>query len=150
VTLALRRSNPHAKDTRFIATAGAAYARLPPGAHEGLLVTEGGEILEGLSSNFFCVAGGVLRTEAGRVLEGVTRLQVLELARGLAPVSFAPARTDEVSSLAEAFLTSASRGLLPVTRIDDTAVGDGAPGPVTLELMRRFEELTDREAESVG
>src|SRR5262249_23484336 len=56
--LPLRRDNPHAKDTRFIATAGEAYARLPAGVHEGLLLSEDGDILEGLSSNFFGVAGG--------------------------------------------------------------------------------------------
>lgn len=149
VTLPLQRDNPHAKDTRFIVTAGEAYARLPPGVHEGLLATETGEVLEGLSSNFFAVAEGVLRTEAERVLEGVTRSQVLELARGLVTVAFSPIRTGEVPALEEAFITSASRGVLPVVRIDGAAVGSGSPGPITRDLMRRFADLTDREAESV-
>src|SRR5687768_11504846 len=35
VTVAVRRDNPHAKDTRFLDTAGRAYAALPPGVHEG-------------------------------------------------------------------------------------------------------------------
>jgi branched-chain amino acid aminotransferase len=149
VTLPLRRSNPHAKDTRFIATASEAYARLPPGAHEGLLIGEGGEILEGLSSNFFGVVGGVLRTEAERVLPGVTRSQVLELARGVVDVSSTAVRTSELPSLQEAFLTSASRGVLPVARIDDLAVGAGRPGPVTRDLMARFEAFAESEAEDL-
>ena len=149
VTLPLHRSNPQAKDTRFIATAGDAYARLPPGAHEGLLVTEGGEILEGLSSNFFAVAGGALRTEADRALHGVTRSQVLELTRDELPLSLSPVRKAEVASLDEAFLTSVSRGVLPVTRIDELSVGSGRPGPVTRDLMRGFHALAEREAESV-
>jgi len=149
VTLPLGRDNPRAKDTRFIATAADAYARLPPGVHEGLLVDGQGELLEGLSSNFFAVRDGVLRTEPDRVLPGVTRAQVLELARDLVPLTLAPVRTSDVASLAEAFLTSVSRGVLPVVRIDDATLGSGKPGPVGLELMRRFEALAEREAESV-
>lgn len=148
-TLPLKRSNPHAKDTRFIATAGEAYAGLPAGVHEGLLVTEAGEILEGLSSNFFGLIGGVLHTEGERVLPGVTRSQVLELARGLVDVSFSPVGMGELPSLQEAFLTSASRGVLPVVRVDGATVGAGTPGPVTRELMRGFETLTEQEAESL-
>jgi branched-subunit amino acid aminotransferase/4-amino-4-deoxychorismate lyase len=56
----------------------------------------------------------------------------------------------ELPSLQEAFLTSASRGVLPVVRIDDATVGAGTPGPVTLELMRGFETLTQGEAEDVA
>ena len=52
----MRRDNPHAKDTRFIATAQHAYGRLPAGVEEGLIVAADGAILEGLSSNFFAVA----------------------------------------------------------------------------------------------
>jgi len=149
VTLALGRANPHAKDTRFIATARDAYARLPAGTHEGLLLGDRGEILEGLSSNFFGVVGGVLRTEGQRILEGVTRAQVLELAAERLPLSLEAVRAEEAGALQEAFLTSASRGVLPVTRIDDVTVGSGRPGAGTEHLMRRFDALTQGESESV-
>src|SRR5262245_34051497 len=42
VTVPVRRANPHAKDTRFIATASAAYASLPAGVEEGLMVADDG------------------------------------------------------------------------------------------------------------
>jgi len=29
---------------------------------------------------------------------------------------------------------------MPVVQVDDTAIGDGAPGPVTRELARRYRE----------
>jgi branched-chain amino acid aminotransferase len=149
VTLPLTRQNPHAKDTRFIATAAEAYNALPPGVHEGLLTTEAGEILEGLSSNFFGVASAELRTEGERVLEGVTRSLVLELAGERMGVVFSAVRVAEIPSLEEAFVTSASRGVLPVVRIDESRVGAGAPGPVTRELIGRLADLVEREAEDV-
>jgi branched-chain amino acid aminotransferase len=148
LTVPLHRENPHAKDTRFIATARAAYGRLPAGIEEGLLV-EKGSVLEGLSSNFFGVVDGVLRTEEERVLLGVTRSSVLELADGLFPVDRRAVRLAELPRASEAFLTSVSRELLPVVRIDGRAVGDGRVGPVARGLGERFAALVAREAEKL-
>lgn len=149
VTLALRRDRPRSKDTRFIAAAAGAYERLPSGAHEGLMLGDDGAILEGLSSNFFAVREGALRTEGERALPGVTRSLVLELAPDMVAVSLVPPRVDDLPLLSEAFITSTSRGLVPVVRVDDSAIGDGRPGPVTRALRRRFEERVTREAVSV-
>jgi len=147
VTLDVRRQNPHSKDTRFIAAAQAAYSRLPAGVEEGLLVGEGGALLEGLSSNFFAVVGGVLRTEEERALIGVTRSLVLEVAEGIVPVERRAVRIDDLPRVDEAFLTSVSREVLPVARIDGRPVGDGRVGPSTLAVMGAFAALVQREAE---
>lgn len=146
VSVPVQRENPHAKDTRFIATASAAYQSLPPDAHEGLMVADDGAILEGLSSNFFAVLEGALRSEGERVLMGVTRALVLEVAAEVLPFLPRAVRQGEIARLSEAFLTSVSRGILPVTRIDDQVVGSGRPGPRTLELRARFAALEAREA----
>jgi branched-chain amino acid aminotransferase len=148
VTLGLRRVNPRAKDTRFIATAGAAYRQLPAGIEEGLLV-ENEVVLEGLSSNFFAVMGARLHTEEERVLLGVTRSLVLELAEGLIAVERRAVRVTELPQLSEAFLTSVSRGVLPVVRIDGNAICDGRVGPVTRRFLRGFAALVAREAEAL-
>jgi branched-chain amino acid aminotransferase len=147
VTLDLRRDNPHAKDTRFIATAQAAHGSLPAGVEEGLIVADDGAILEGLSSNFFAVVGGTLRTEEERVLVGVTRSLVLEVAEGLMPVDRRAVSRDELPRIDEAFITSVSREVLPVVRVDDRPVGDGRVGPQTSALLGAFSALVQREAE---
>ena len=145
VTLDVRRQNPHSKDTRFIAAAQAAYAPLPAGVEEGLLVGEDGALLEGLSSNFFAVVGGVLRTEEERALIGVTRSLVLEVAEGLCRWSRRAVRRDELPRVAEAFVTSVSREVLPVVRIDGRPVGDGGVGPRTRAIMDGLAALVSRE-----
>jgi branched-chain amino acid aminotransferase len=147
VTLDLRRDNPHAKDTRFIATAQAAYGSLPVGVEEGLIVAGDGAVLEGLSSNFFAVVRGTLRTEEERVLVGVTRSLVLEVAEGLMPVDLRAVSRDELPRIDEAFITSVSREVLPVVRIGDRPVGDGRVGPRTSALLAAFGALVQREAE---
>jgi branched-chain amino acid aminotransferase len=146
-TVVLRRDNPHAKDTRFIATAQEAYRRLPAGVEEGLIVAEDGAILEGLSSNFFGVVDGVLRTEADRALGGVTRSLVLEVAQGLMPIELRAVSREDRARLDEAFLTSVSREVLPVVRIDERPVGDARLGEKTRAVMRGFAGLVARERE---
>ena len=150
VTLDVRRENPHAKDTRFIATAQEAYGRLPAGVEEGLLVAEDGAILEGLSSNFFAVLGGRLRTEEERALFGVTRSLVLEVAQGVLPLEGRAVSRNDLPAVEEAFVTSVSREVLPVVRIDGRPVGDGRVGPRTRAIMDGFGAFVAREATALG
>ncbi len=125
------------------------YRSLPPGVNEGLLVADDGCVLEGLSSNFFAVHGGALRTERARVLLGVTRGIALEVAAAVLPIEETAVKRGDLAGLAEGFITSVSREVLPVVRIDGQAVGDGHPGPKTTEIMRRFAALVEAEAETL-
>lgn len=119
--------------------------RRRPGVHEAILCNAAGSVAEGSSSNVFLVSRGVLRTPALRVgiLEGVTRGKVLALARDAGvpaeEVAFLP--PDELRRADEVFLTSAARGVLPVTTVDGRPVGDGAPGPVTRRVMALYERM---------
>jgi len=49
----------------------------------------------------------------------------------------------------ECFITSVSREVLPVVKIDAHVIGDGRPGPITRALMARFREMVAREAEAL-
>jgi branched-chain amino acid aminotransferase len=149
VTVPLRRDHPGAKDTRFITTASEAYRALPPGAHEGLMVAEDGSILEGLSSNFFAVLDGVLQTEHERALPGVTRSIILEICQGLIPVTLTAVHVADLPRVSECFLTSVSREILPVSRVDRVTIGSVAPGPATRALMARFAAFVASEGSSI-
>jgi len=146
VTVAVRRTQPRPKDTRFIALAAEARRGLPPGTEEGLMLGEDGAILEGLSSNFFAVRRGQLFTDDERVLQGITRGLLLEVADSEVPIELRPVRLSELAGVDESFLTSASRGVLPVRQIDQVTIGGGRPGPITQLLGRRLAERIEREA----
>jgi branched-subunit amino acid aminotransferase/4-amino-4-deoxychorismate lyase len=150
MTIRMQRDRPEAKDSRFLATAQSAYAALPAMVHEGLMVDPEGAILEGLSSNFFAIRGGRLHTEDARALAGVTRSMVLELAADVAPRGEGPVHVHELAEVAECFITSVSREVLPVVRIDGTTIGDGKPGPLTGEIVRRFAAAVARETERLA
>jgi len=148
-TLPMRRENPHSKDTRFIARAESAYRGLPPGVEEGLLVDESGDVLEGLSSNFFAIVGGTLRTEEERVLLGLTRALVLEVAEREMPVERRAVSRDALPDVEEAFITSVSRQVLPIVTIDGRPVGGGRVGPRTRAIVAGFDALVARETETL-
>jgi branched-chain amino acid aminotransferase len=144
-TSRLVRALPAAKHTAFIAPSRAARAEVDPDIHELLMVDETGQILEGFSSNFFAVTGGVLHTAGEGVLAGVTRQIVLAEAAGRVPVAMAPVTVDQLPGLAEAFITSSGREVMPVRQVDRAVLGD--PGPVTRLLMALYHDHILREAE---
>jgi branched-chain amino acid aminotransferase len=125
--------------------------RRHPGAHEAILCAATGSIAEGASSNVFAVIGGVLITPALQVgiLEGVTRGKVLALARaeGTTCREADFLSPDELRAADEVFITSAARGVLPVTAVDGRPVAAGNPGPVTRRLMGSYVRLTRGQAE---
>jgi len=108
------------------------------GAREAWLVDAKGHVTEGASSNAWIVtADGTLVTRplGTDILPGITRSVVREVAQaqGLTLLE-RPFTLEEAYAAREAFITSASQIVLPVTRIDGRPVGDGVPGPTALAL----------------
>lgn len=154
-TTTLQRRDPRAKATAFIGTSGDERERLArENIFEALLV-KNGKILEGLTSNFFWIGqiGNLpyLATAQRGILLGVTRTMVIRAARerGL-EVRFSPLRLDQLSLAKEAFITSSSRGVVPVVQIDDARVGQGSPGKATRMLMSAYEEYALKRVETIA
>ena len=114
---------------------------------EYLLCDETGRILEGASSNFFGVIGSgdkaVLRNASEGVLAGITRNIVISVTGDLVPIVFEPVH--QTCALSEAFITSSTRGVVPVRQIDDCEIP--APGPITAEISRRYQDWIYSHAE---
>jgi branched-chain amino acid aminotransferase len=145
VTRQAQREQPKAKSTRFIQRAAEIRQETNGHSNEVVMVSTDRRFLEGLSSNFFAISGapsGTVWTEEQGVLSGVTRSLVLDvLQREGLPVRLEGFSLDGREQLQEAFLTSASRGVLPVCQIDWQPVGAGIPGPITLRIRAGFERL---------
>jgi len=141
ITCQLQRDNPKAKLTASIPVADKIRGQLPIGVEEALMVDDDGCILEGLTSNFFAVKGDEIWTNEESVLSGITRLLVLdEAVRIELPVNFRSITITEIPDLEEAFITSSSRGILPIMQIDRILIGSGQPGPITKRLMNCLED----------
>jgi branched-chain amino acid aminotransferase len=148
ITTSLQRDLPAAKLTAFIQRASVVH--LPPGINEALMVDPAGRILEGLSSNFYAVIDEKLWTAGQGVLEGITRRLVLEeaAAAGLEIHLEAPTVAD-IPRFQEAFITSTSRAVLPITQIDGQPVGSGKVGPIARQLLELYQKRIQEELDFI-
>jgi D-alanine transaminase len=112
------------------------------GVFEAWQVDSGGLITEGTSTNAWIVTNDatvVTRAADTAILNGVTRLAVLDIiAREEYRLEQRPFSVEEARAAREAFLTSTTSDVLPVTRIDDAPIGDGKPGPLSRKLRAAY------------
>lgn len=107
------------------------------GAFEALLVDGEGRITEGSSTSAFRVGAGKLWTSptGPSTLPSITRAILLRLARELAiPVQEEFSTRADYLSADEVFVAGTTTEVMPVVRIDGTAIGDGTPGPIAQRL----------------
>jgi branched-chain amino acid aminotransferase len=150
VTRRMQRENPKAKLTGFISTASALRHELPPGVNEILMVDANGAILEGMSSNFFAVMDREIWTANEGILDGITRRIILAEAKaaGISTHLEDPC-LEHIHRYQEAFITSASRSVLPVVQIDGYQIGTGRPGPISEILLQRYTDRILHEVEEI-
>lgn len=104
------------------------------GASEALMPDTRGMLSEGTGSNVFVVLDGRVMTPslAAGCLPGITRELVLEWC----DVDEADIPIARLAQVHEAFITSSTRDIQPVRRIDDRVLA--APGALTAECLREF------------
>jgi D-alanine transaminase len=110
-------------------------------AFEAWLVDAQGNVTEGSSTNAWIVKGNEVITypKSNDILGGITRMSLMELAKetGIKLVE-RHFTLNEAMAAEEAFLTSSSAFVLPVTSIDGRKIGNGKPGPVTQQLRQIY------------
>lgn len=133
--------NPLIKANNLLNNALAMQEANRRGGEEGLMLNYRGEISECAQANFFMVRGGAVLTppsEAG-LLEGITRAFIFETGKDIGiEVRDEVLYPKDLETADEAFITSTTRELSPVTSIDGKPVGTGKVGAVTKQLLERF------------
>ena len=133
--------NPLIKSNNLLNNALAAQEAARRGAFEGVMRNYRGELAECTTANLFVVKNGVALTpplDAG-LLPGITRAFLFEVGSEAGiPVREAVLRDDDLLNADEAFFTSTTRGVVPVTKVDATIIGDGKPGPMTQALRNAY------------
>ncbi|MEQ9813197.1 MAG: D-amino-acid transaminase [Azospirillaceae bacterium] len=112
------------------------------GAFEAWQVDDEGNVTEGCSSNAWIVTGEgrlVTRHASNSILNGITRQSLLRLA-GEAGIAFEerPFSVEEAYNAREAFISSATTYVMPVTSIDGRTIGDGRPGALGRRLREAY------------
>lgn len=141
VSSAFVREMPGAKTCMYVQSLLVNKPMKQAGAVEVLYHWKG-SITECSRSNIFFVSPeDVLITPKDGMLHGITRKQVLAIAeeKGM-PIQLREVHMEELPWFKEVFMTSSTRGVLPIVQIDQQVIGDGKPGSVTQLLHDVFEE----------
>ena len=151
-TTELQRNTPRLKSTAFISTSDNERRHIAQERIFEALLTRNGKILEGMTSNFFYAlrAERVLFTAQRDILPGVTRRTIIRLARSRGvEVQYRALKLNQLSDVSEAFITSSSRGVVPVIQIDHATVEQGRPGQITRILMDAYDDYVLEHAEKI-
>jgi len=150
LTLGIQRENPGSKATSFIEQTKEIRNSKPAGINEYFLSDNDGNLLEGMTSNIFVIKDNIIWTASQGVLPGITRQAALEVIAGTGiEINNTGYPVGDVYQADEVFITSASRGIMPVTQVNGKPIGSGKPGDVTLKLKSVFERWLQSELRSV-
>jgi branched-chain amino acid aminotransferase len=153
ITASTQRNNPAAlspaiKSLNYLNNILAKIEAIHAGTIEAIMLNAQGNIAECTGDNLFVVRGGRITTPpvSDGALIGITRGVVFELGAKLnVPVTEAHLTRYDVMTADECFITGSAAEIVPVATVDCRPIGTGTPGPVTLQLMEQFHNLTRSE-----
>jgi D-alanine transaminase len=144
----LRWKRRDIKSVAMIAQTIAKQEAAKAGASEAVMV-EDGVVTEGSSSTVWMVKDGKLITRqlSNSVLPGVTRRSVLALCeeQGL-EVEERTYTVEELHEADEVFLTAATSLVIPIVKVDDRVMSNGAPGPTSTRLRQLYLDMARKTA----
>lgn len=142
----IRWQNCHIKAISLLANILLRQQAVDAGTAEAILIREG-QATEGAASNLFIVKHNTLTTppKGPLLLPGITRDLILELARANAiEAREATVSRADLAAADEIWLSSSTKEILPVTRLDDQPVGDGLPGPLWQRMLALFQDYKQK------
>lgn len=130
------------KTVQLLPNVMAKQQALEAGADDAIFVSDDGIVREGTASNLFMVSKDTLFTHplTPHILPGITRATLLDIYRNEQMTIYEDFfDTTALMDADEVFFTGTVTEVLPITRIDGQAIGNGLPGPVThamFDLLR--------------
>lgn len=141
VTTDIARLMPTVKSLNYLGAIMAVREAEKVGAVEAVYRTPSGLVTEGTRSNLFLVREGKLFTPKQEILLGITRQAVLEAVADAYKVVETEVSYGEMLNADELFLTSTTKEVMPISRVDDTTIGNGVAGEITRDIAERFHAL---------
>lgn len=140
--------NPQIKSLNYLNNILAKIEAVHLGYEEALMLNDSGYVAECTGDNVFMISENELYTppECMGALRGVTRGAVLKVARAAKiPTHEHVFTRHELYTAEECFLTGTAAEIIPIVKVDGRVIGNGKPGKMTLELMKKFHELTRKD-----
>ncbi len=135
--------NPRIKSLNYLNNILAKIEAINSGCMEAVMLNSQGAVAEATGDNIFIVRGNSLVTPAVNegILEGITRNTVMTLARDMGlTVSESRLSRYDLYTADEVFLTGTAAEVIGVVDIDRRQIGEGTPGPITRQLVKRYRQ----------
>jgi len=136
--------NPMIKSLNYLNNILAKLEANRANVDEAIMLNQRGLVCEGTGDNIFIVKDRVIATPppSANMIVGITRSVVMELA---AEEELKAEERDitihEVYNADEAFLTGTAAEVMPLVEVDGKRIGNGEPGPITMTLIERFNDI---------
>lgn len=127
--------NQRCKNFNRMDLTAAHFEALDAGADQPVLLSTDGHLTEGPGFNVWIVRDGKALTPGDNLLEGITRKTVFDLCAEIGlEAQAATLGPEDLERAGEAFISSSAGGVIPVVRVNDKPIGNGAPGIATGRL----------------
>ena len=137
--------DPKIKSLNYLNNILAKVESIQAGAGEALMLNKDGYVAECAGDNVFIFKNNILRTppSSAGILVGITRNVVMKLATEMGVQVREELMTRYDLYIAdECFLTGTAAEIIPVVKIDGRTIDTGKPGKLTLDLLKRYRDLT--------
>lgn len=138
--------NPQLKSLNYLNNILAKIEAGNAGFNEAIMMDADGYVAECTGDNIFIVKNGKMLTPMEGRLKGITLGAVIDLAeKEKISVEEAWLTRHEIYNADECFLTGTAAEIVPIVKVDGRVIGTGKPGPLTLKLLSRFQDLVKRD-----
>ena len=142
ITVSAQRNNPAIKTTDYKNCLIAYRLAQSKNCFDAILLDKKEEVCEGSRSNIFWVLNNTLFTREDNVLPGVTRSTIIQ--NSPYPINFSIINIVDFRRISELFLTNSGSGIIPVIKVNSIIIGNGKPGPMTLNLMKLYDRWSEK------
>lgn len=144
VTMEIERYIPGAKSLNYIPgiIARRKALQINPKSIETIYRVNG-NVIEGTTTNTFMVKDGIWVTPGDRLLPGITRSETIKLLESYTTIETRDIPLEEYTSADEVIITSSTKDVMPIVKVDDTVIGDGKLGQHTKTLMKAWRAMTE-------
>lgn len=142
ITVKFQRELPQVKSLNYLNAVRLEPLKREKNAFDILYHSHNG-ITECPRNNFFAFLGDTLVTPSEYILQGITRKLILQLAANHFSIEERMIRFEELQAVDEAFVTSTSKFVVPISKINDREIGSATVGVRTKAIMQLFEEYSN-------
>ena len=131
------RDLPRVKSTNYIVSAMLAPEMKAQNTID-VLYHNGTHISECSRCSFFIVKKNLVITSKTNILNGITRQRLLSADSSDYEIIIRDIALSDINNIDEAFITSTSKGVMPIVQIGGQVIGSGKVGPITMKCMNQI------------